>query len=71
MSKLTMDVWWGGLLPAPEDYGKDPRIEQLADLKRQLEAANKMVASLTPKAVDKGTRRRRRPSATRRHVTRQ
>ena len=50
-----MDVWWGGLLPSPEDFNKDPRIEQLADLKRQLEAANKVVASLTPRSAQKGT----------------
>lgn len=50
-----MDVWWGGLLPTPEDFNKDPRIEQMAELKRQLEAANRVVASLTPKSAQKGT----------------
>ena len=42
-------------MPSPEDFNKDPRIEQLADLKRQLEAANKVVASLTPRSAQKGT----------------
>lgn len=54
-------------MPAPEDYNKDPRLEQLAELKQQLEAANKVVASLTPRSAQKGTLLRRSRTHKRAH----
>jgi hypothetical protein len=49
----AMDVWWGGLLPVPfDDHTQDPRLAELDIVRRQLAAANLVVATLTPQ---KGT----------------